>query len=56
VTAAPSGPGGERAVPFYCPYCGDEDLVPDGDTAGAWGCRACTRHFTLRFVGMQAPA
>jgi len=47
-----SGPAGERAVPFYCPYCGDEELVPDGDTPGAWACGACTRHFQLRFVGI----
>ena len=42
----------ERAVPFYCPYCGDEDLVPDGPSGGAWICRSCTRHFTLSFTGM----
>lgn len=42
----------ERAVPFYCPYCGDEDLRPRGDEAGAWQCRACARAFTLSFVGV----
>jgi ribosomal protein L37AE/L43A len=43
----------ERAVPFYCPYCGDEDLEPyEGD--GGWHCRACTRAFRLRFVGTGA--
>ena len=35
----------ERAVPFYCPYCGDEDLRPaddDGSRTAAWYCRpAC---------------
>jgi len=25
--------GGERQVPFYCPYCGDENLRPAGPTA-----------------------
>jgi transposase-like protein len=54
VTAA-AGPGGERAVPFYCPYCGEEDLVPDGETAGNWACRSCARRFTLRFGGIGAP-
>ena len=43
----------ERAVPFYCPYCGDEDLEPY-ETDGGWHCRACTRAFRLRFVGMGA--
>ena len=28
--------GGERQVPFYCPYCGDQDLRPAGETAGSW--------------------
>jgi ribosomal protein L37AE/L43A len=41
----------ERAVPFYCPYCGDEDLEPY-ETDGGWHCRACVRAFRLRFVGI----
>ena len=40
----------ERAVPFYCPYCGDEDLEPY-EGHGGWHCRACARAFSLRFVG-----
>lgn len=44
----------ERAAPFYCPYCGDEDLVPyEGD--GTWYCRACARKFRLNFLGIGAP-
>jgi ribosomal protein L37AE/L43A len=43
----------ERAVPFYCPYCGDEDLEPY-ETDGGWHCRACTRAFRLRYVGTGA--
>ncbi|GAB2866067.1 hypothetical protein GCM10022221_78080 [Actinocorallia aurea] len=44
----------ERAAPFYCPYCGDEDLVPyEGD--GTWHCRACARKFRLSFLGIGAP-
>jgi hypothetical protein len=50
------GASGERAVPFYCPYCGDEDLVPDGPDGGTWACRACTRHFSLNFRGLGPPA
>jgi len=44
-----------RAVPFHCPYCGDEDLRPRGATHGTWECRACLRAFSLRFVGQLAP-
>ncbi|MEU4576483.1 Insertion element protein [Nonomuraea sp. ATR24] len=40
-----------RAVPFHCPYCGDEDLEPyEGD--GGWYCRACSRAFKLKFLGI----
>ena len=46
-------PVGERQVPFFCPYCGEEDLVPDGATAGTWACGSCARHFTLRFAGLS---
>ena len=42
----------ERAVPFYCPYCGDEDLTPEEEPAGAWKCHACRRVFTVRLVGL----
>lgn len=49
----------ERAAPFYCPYCGDESLVPSVDDDGGaghgrWECRACTRIFSVRFVGLAA--
>ena len=46
----------ERAVPFYCPYCGEEDLRPheteEGSPHGAWECRACQRAFSVRFLGL----
>ena len=44
--------GGERQVPFYCPYCGDQDLRPAGETGGSWECASCARAFTLRFTGV----
>ncbi|GAU67038.1 hypothetical protein SSP35_04_01190 [Streptomyces sp. NBRC 110611] len=50
----------ERAAPFHCPYCGDEDLRPS-ETAtargegAAWECRACSRAFRLKFLGLLAP-
>lgn len=45
-------PAGGRAQPFYCPYCGEEDFVPFGDTAGAYLCRSCTRQYVVTFVGL----
>jgi ribosomal protein L37AE/L43A len=47
---------GERAVPFYCPYCGEENLRPHEDTHGAWECRGCARVFSLKFLGLSAAA
>lgn len=46
-----------HSVPFFCPYCGEEDIEPVGD-AGGWRCGACTRGFTLRSLpaGGSAPA
>lgn len=46
----------ERAAPFYCPYCGDEDLRPSevGHATGAWECAACNRAFQLKFLGLLA--
>jgi len=51
----------ERAAPHYCPYCGDEDLVPhEGDAekgAGyAWACYSCARVFRVKFVGLRGAA
>ena len=47
----------ERAAPFYCPYCGDEDLRPSEAAEGghgAWECAACSRAFSLKFLGLLA--
>jgi transcription elongation factor Elf1 len=51
----------ERAVPFHCPYCGDEELRPhvttDGTSAhGTWECRACLRAFSLKMLGLIRPS
>ena len=43
-----------RAVPFYCPYCGEEDLEPRGATDGQWHCRSCTRTFQLNMTHRRA--
>jgi ribosomal protein L37AE/L43A len=52
-TAQPEAEAGERQVPFFCPYCGEEDLRPAGSKAGAWDCQSCARSFTLRFAGVS---
>ncbi|RSN51206.1 Insertion element protein [Actinomadura sp. WAC 06369] len=44
----------ERMAPFYCPYCGEENLEPRAD-AGSWFCPDCVRSFTLKFLGVGAP-
>jgi len=60
VTAAP-----EISVPYYCPYCGGEDLRPNPadptelaaapdipKVSNAWECRECTRVFSVTFIGL----
>jgi transposase-like protein len=45
----------QRAVPFYCPYCGDEDLQPYSERHGEWWCQSCRRAFSLRMLGIGTP-
>ena len=46
----------ERAIPFHCPYCGDENLRPSEEGSaghgGTWECHACLRAFSLKMLGM----
>lgn len=43
----------ERAVPYYCPFCGEESFLrPHGETHGQWECRACRRVFALKMLGL----
>jgi transposase-like protein len=44
-----------RAVPFYCPYCGDEDIRPLTDTHGTWWCQSCRRAWSLKMLGTGTP-
>jgi hypothetical protein len=69
-TGSPTGVsswGEQRQPPFYCPYCAEEDLVPQpaeaiADSAGgqsrhgAWVCRSCLRIFAVRFLGIGVRA
>ncbi|HEX2418601.1 MAG TPA: hypothetical protein VHJ83_10855 [Micromonosporaceae bacterium] len=43
-----------RVTPFFCPYCGEEDLRPNESAHGVWECRGCIRVFGVRFIGMLA--
>jgi transposase-like protein len=43
-----------RAVPFYCPYCGEEDLRPYGEANGEFACASCLRVFRLSLTGVGA--
>ena len=64
--SAPSAPpphrahAASRAVPYHCPYCGDEDLRPHETEEGAshhgeWECRGCLRAFSLKMLGLVRP-
>ena len=54
-------PAGERAVPYSCPFCTEEDLRPlesgavPGLTRGGWHCRSCLRVFSINFHGVHQP-
>lgn len=39
-----------RAVPFYCPFCGEQDIRP-AETEG-WICSACERVFELKLLAI----
>ena len=50
-----------RAVPYFCPFCAEEDLRPlaagdvPGLTRAGWHCRSCLRVFGLSFYGLHQP-
>jgi ribosomal protein L37AE/L43A len=52
---------GERAVPYCCPFCSEEDLRPlaagdvPGLVRGGWHCRSCLRVFSVSFYGLHQP-
>lgn len=50
MSADGSDEGTARAVPFYCPYCGEEDLRPEEDPQAAWRCADCRRVFLVRMI------
>ena len=52
----------QRAVPYHCPFCAEEDLRPvepgavPGLARGGWHCRSCLRVFSVAFHGIHQPA
>ena len=45
----------ERAVPFHCPYCGDENLRPQrGGRTAPGSAASCLRAFSLKMLGLIA--
>ena len=52
----------QRAVPFHCPYCGEENLFPhQGESsegaapASGWECRSCLRAFSVTMIAQLRP-
>ncbi len=41
-----------RAQPFYCPYCGEQDIRPD-DRPGVTRCYLCGRLWRLEYLGIE---
>jgi predicted RNA-binding Zn-ribbon protein involved in translation (DUF1610 family) len=50
VPSAAGAGGGDtpRAVPFYCPFCGEQEIRP-ADPSG-WRCANCERVFELALL------
>ena len=43
---------GARAVPFYCPFCGEQDIRPDDAGTTSWRCESCERRFDLTLIAI----
>jgi ribosomal protein L37AE/L43A len=65
VAGEPANPPTEpaqRAVPYHCPFCAEEDLRPveagavAGLARGGWHCRSCLRVFSVAFHGIHDPS
>lgn len=41
-----------RAQPYYCPYCGEQDLRP-ADERSTYHCRTCDRLWRLEFTRLR---
>jgi predicted RNA-binding Zn-ribbon protein involved in translation (DUF1610 family) len=49
-----------RAVPFYCPFCGEQEIrpaeAPVGGEGAPWRCESCDRVFTVSLVAIGGDA
>ncbi|MFC5140624.1 Insertion element protein [Actinomycetospora rhizophila] len=43
-----------RLAVQYCPYCGEQDLRPREEPAGAWECADCRSTFVITPVHQEA--
>ena len=48
-------PNPNRNPPLHCPWCAGEDLFPNEIEDFGWLCRDCTRVFSVRYYGQDAP-
>lgn len=46
--------GTARAQPFYCPYCGEQDIRPASEQR-VYHCRTCDRLWELRYLRLGNP-
>lgn len=54
---APRAPGESptpHALPFYCPYCGEQDIRP-GPERATYHCRTCDRLWRLEYKRLGVP-
>lgn len=49
------GEGTAHAQPFYCPYCGEQDIRPAAEER-LYHCRTCDRRWSLAYKGLGEPA
>jgi ribosomal protein L37AE/L43A len=45
--------GTQRAQPYFCPYCGEQDIRP-AEEASTYHCSVCDRVWKLGFIGLGA--
>lgn len=48
-------PNPNRNHPLHCPWCAGESLFPNEIEDFGWFCRDCTRVFSVRYYGQDAP-
>jgi transposase-like protein len=49
-------PTPRHAPPFYCPYCGEENIRPHGQESSEYRCGSCLRVWNLRLIGTTTTA